>query len=167
MCRYKRLSPLVPLNSSLGGQFKSIRSGDCVVVFSREKLFRVRRKIETATKKACAIIYGGLPSGKFSPTPVYATLVFSPMLHLWSVPGYTCVQSQASFPQSPTRNASFSILSPRYIARLPFSTTATMLTQSLATRLPSAGLLSTFSCDFLSVVVSLVVSLYSNKSTAG
>lgn len=70
MCRYKRLSPLVPLNFSLGGQFKSIRSGDCVVVFSREKLFRVRRKIETATKKPCAIIYGGLPSGK-SPFPYH------------------------------------------------------------------------------------------------
>ena len=88
VCRYERLSPLVPLNSSLGGQFKSIRSGDCVVVFSREKLFRVRRKIETATKKACAIIYGGLPSGKspflkwcYKPHPLqYMLLVVSPRL---------------------------------------------------------------------------------------
>ena len=92
VCRYKRLSPLVPLNSSLGGQFKSIRSGDCVVVFSREKLLRVRRKIETATKKACAIIYGGLPSGK------------SPFLKWYNKPHP--LQYMLLVVQSPTMNAS-------------------------------------------------------------
>lgn len=64
VCWYKRLSPLVPLDNSLEGDLRNVTDGDCVVVFSREKLFRVRRSIERATNKPCAIIYGGLPSGK-------------------------------------------------------------------------------------------------------
>ena len=63
VCKYERLSPLVPLRSSLEGDFGNVRDGDCVVVFSRHKLFEIRRKIQKATKKPCAVIYGGLPSG--------------------------------------------------------------------------------------------------------
>jgi ATP-dependent RNA helicase SUPV3L1/SUV3 len=62
VCRYERLSPLVPLDYSLEGDFKNITDGDCVVVFSRTKLYQVRKKIESATNKPCAVIYGGLPS---------------------------------------------------------------------------------------------------------
>lgn len=34
-----------------------------MVAFSRPALFRIKRKIEQATRQRCAIIYGGLPSG--------------------------------------------------------------------------------------------------------
>ena len=63
VCRYERLSPLVPLNHSLEGDIKNVTDGDCVVVFSRTKLYQVRSRIESATNKPCAVIYGGLPSG--------------------------------------------------------------------------------------------------------
>jgi ATP-dependent RNA helicase SUPV3L1/SUV3 len=63
VCRYERLSPLVPLDRSLEGDFRNVGRGDCVVIFSRHKLFQIRRKIEGATNQPCAVIYGGLPSG--------------------------------------------------------------------------------------------------------
>lgn len=40
---------------------KKLRPGDCVVVFSRSNLFKLKRLIETATGKKCAVIYGSLP----------------------------------------------------------------------------------------------------------
>ena len=76
VCRYERLSPLVPLNHSLEGDFKNVSNGDCVVIFSREKLFRIRRKIETATNKPCAVIYGGLPSGMYMYIHPVAVVLF-------------------------------------------------------------------------------------------
>ena len=64
VCQYQRLSPLVPLKYSLDGEFRNVRPGDCVVVFSRAKIFHVRKKIEMATQEPCAVVYGGLPSGE-------------------------------------------------------------------------------------------------------
>ena len=64
VCRYERLSPLVPLDRSLEGDFRNVARGDCVVIFSRHKLFQIRRRVERATNQPCAVIYGGLPSGR-------------------------------------------------------------------------------------------------------
>jgi ATP-dependent RNA helicase SUPV3L1/SUV3 len=60
--RYQRLSPLVPLSQSLKGSYSNVRPGDCVVAFSRQKVYEIKREIEKATRHSCAIIYGGLPS---------------------------------------------------------------------------------------------------------
>ncbi len=64
MHHYERLSPLVPLKTSLGGKYEKVKPGDCVVTFSRASVFQVRKKIEEATKQQCAVIYGGLPPGR-------------------------------------------------------------------------------------------------------
>ena len=58
---YNRLAPLVPLDTSLKGSYSAVQPGDCVVVFSRTKIFNISRSIEIATKEPCALIYGGLP----------------------------------------------------------------------------------------------------------
>jgi len=58
---YDRLSPLDISKNSLGGSFKKIMPGDCVVAFSQRDLYQVRREIEKDSKHKCAIIYGGLP----------------------------------------------------------------------------------------------------------
>ncbi len=71
---YERLSPLVPLENGLSGQYDRVRPGDCVVTFSRASVFQVRKKIEQATKQQCAVIYGGLPPGKIRDA------LYSPML---------------------------------------------------------------------------------------
>lgn len=38
---YERLSPLVPLNLPLGS-FSNIRTGDCIVTFSRRKIYKLK-----------------------------------------------------------------------------------------------------------------------------
>ena len=64
MKRYERLNPLIPLNKSLVSTYSLIRSGDCVVVFSRNKIFSIKENIEAITGKRCAVVYGSLPSGE-------------------------------------------------------------------------------------------------------
>ncbi|XP_078358132.1 ATP-dependent RNA helicase SUPV3L1, mitochondrial-like [Oculina patagonica] len=59
--RYERLSPLEISHHSLGGSFRNVKPGDCVVAFSQRDLYQVRREIERESKQKCAIIYGGLP----------------------------------------------------------------------------------------------------------
>ncbi|KAI9837178.1 MAG: RNA helicase [Sclerophora amabilis] len=59
--RYKRLSPLECMDSSLHSDLKTLRKGDCVVVFSRIGLHFMKREIEEKTRKRCAIVYGSLP----------------------------------------------------------------------------------------------------------
>ncbi|AOW07212.1 P-loop containing nucleoside triphosphate hydrolase protein [Yarrowia lipolytica] len=58
--RYERLGTLEmerrPLKS-----LKEVRAGDCVVAFSRKKVFEFRQEIEATTGKKCSIIYGALP----------------------------------------------------------------------------------------------------------
>lgn len=72
---YDRLAPLYPLEYSLGGHYNQVQSGDCVVVFSRNKVFQVRDLIESATGHRCAVIYGALPPGE--PAPPALTLVLA------------------------------------------------------------------------------------------
>lgn len=46
------------------GTLKAVRPGDCVVAFSRQKIFNIRAEIEKTTKLKCSVIYGGLPPRK-------------------------------------------------------------------------------------------------------
>lgn len=59
--RYDRLSPLMVADHSLGGDLSKIQKGDCVVTFSRNSIFKIKRQIEAATGLTCAVVYGGLP----------------------------------------------------------------------------------------------------------
>ncbi|KAI9822806.1 MAG: RNA helicase [Phylliscum demangeonii] len=59
--QYRRLSPLEVSAESLGGDITKIREGDCVVVFSRAGIHRMRRHIEKTTGKKCVVVYGSLP----------------------------------------------------------------------------------------------------------
>ena len=60
---YQRLVPLVVQEESLNGNYRSVKSGDCVIVFSRRQVFKTRLKIEAATGQKCAVVYGNLPPG--------------------------------------------------------------------------------------------------------
>ncbi|KAI3459409.1 hypothetical protein Pfo_016072 [Paulownia fortunei] len=57
---YERLSPLVPLKVPLGS-FSNIRTGDCIVAFSRYEIYKIKRKIENGRKHLCSVVYGSLP----------------------------------------------------------------------------------------------------------
>lgn len=57
---YERLSPLVPLKSTLGS-FSNIKEGDCMVTFSRREIYKLKKKIEMAGKHLCSVVYGSLP----------------------------------------------------------------------------------------------------------
>ncbi|XP_014515515.1 DExH-box ATP-dependent RNA helicase DExH18, mitochondrial [Vigna radiata var. radiata] len=58
---YERFKPLVVEAKTLLGNLENIRSGDCVVAFSRREIFEVKLAIETQTKHRCCVIYGALP----------------------------------------------------------------------------------------------------------
>ena len=60
--RYQRLTPLKIATTSLRGDLRQIRKGDCVVAFSRTTIFDLKRKIEEETGLKCAVVYGGLPA---------------------------------------------------------------------------------------------------------
>ncbi|KAL4284378.1 hypothetical protein GQ457_16G029050 [Hibiscus cannabinus] len=57
---YDRLLPLVPLELPLGS-FSNIRTGDCIVSFSRKEIYRLKKKIETGGSHLCSVVYGSLP----------------------------------------------------------------------------------------------------------
>ncbi|XP_044483934.1 DExH-box ATP-dependent RNA helicase DExH16, mitochondrial isoform X1 [Mangifera indica] len=57
---HERLSPLVPLNVPLG-TFSNVRTGDCIVTFSRRDIYRLKKKIESSGKHLCSVVYGSLP----------------------------------------------------------------------------------------------------------
>jgi len=59
--RYERLNPLYTMAESLQGDFSNLQKGDCVVSFTRVGLHTLRREIEQATGRRCAIVYGSLP----------------------------------------------------------------------------------------------------------
>ncbi|KAG0526116.1 hypothetical protein BDA96_06G117600 [Sorghum bicolor] len=59
--QYERFKPLVVEAKTLLGDLKNIRSGDCVVAFSRKEIFEVKLAIEKFTKHKCCVIYGALP----------------------------------------------------------------------------------------------------------
>ncbi|XP_051178349.1 ATP-dependent RNA helicase SUV3, mitochondrial [Lolium perenne] len=57
---YERLSPLVPLKTTLGS-FSNIKEGDCMVTFSRHEIYKLKKKVEMAGKHLCSVVYGSLP----------------------------------------------------------------------------------------------------------
>ncbi|XP_068636622.1 DExH-box ATP-dependent RNA helicase DExH18, mitochondrial-like [Aristolochia californica] len=57
----ERFKPLVVEAKTLLGDLQNIRSGDCVVAFSRREIFEVKMAIEKFTKHRCCVIYGALP----------------------------------------------------------------------------------------------------------
>lgn len=57
---YKRLTPLEVDDSSLGGRFENVRAGDCIVTFSRNGIFAIKRKLEQLGHRV-SCIYGKLP----------------------------------------------------------------------------------------------------------
>jgi ATP-dependent RNA helicase SUPV3L1/SUV3 len=59
---YERLSPLEMAPASLKDNLKSLRKGDCVVVFSVMGIHAMRNDIQRATGKKVAIVYGSLPA---------------------------------------------------------------------------------------------------------
>ncbi|VFQ90642.1 unnamed protein product [Cuscuta campestris] len=58
---YDRFKPLVVEAKTLMGDLKNVRSGDCVVAFSRREIFEVKLAIEKLTEHRCCVIYGALP----------------------------------------------------------------------------------------------------------
>ena len=58
---YERFKPLVVEAKTLLGDLKNVRSGDCIVAFSRREIFEVKLAIERFTKHKCCVIYGALP----------------------------------------------------------------------------------------------------------
>ncbi|KAK0715823.1 P-loop containing nucleoside triphosphate hydrolase protein [Lasiosphaeris hirsuta] len=59
--RYQRLNALHAMDKSLDNKFENLQKGDAVVSFSRINLYRIKRGIEKATGRRCAIVYGSLP----------------------------------------------------------------------------------------------------------
>jgi len=57
---YDRLSPL-HVSESLGGDLRKVVKGDCVVAFSRSRIFQIKSQIEASTGMRCAVAYGRLP----------------------------------------------------------------------------------------------------------
>ena len=44
-------------------RYRNVQKGDCIVAFSRKRIFELKRSVESTTGMLCAVIYGGLPSG--------------------------------------------------------------------------------------------------------
>ncbi|WOL20289.1 ATP-dependent RNA helicase SUV3L, mitochondrial [Canna indica] len=59
--QYDRFKPLVVEAKTLLGDIKNVRSGDCIVAFSRREIFEVKLAIERFTKHKCCVVYGALP----------------------------------------------------------------------------------------------------------
>jgi ATP-dependent RNA helicase SUPV3L1/SUV3 len=59
--KYERLSPLVVSKKSLDASLTKLQTGDCVVAFSRKRIFQTKLLIEMKTGKKCAVVYGNLP----------------------------------------------------------------------------------------------------------
>lgn len=57
---YERLSPLVPLKVPVRS-VSDIKTGDCLVTFSRKDIYRHKNTIEKAGKHLCSVVYGSLP----------------------------------------------------------------------------------------------------------
>jgi ATP-dependent RNA helicase SUPV3L1/SUV3 len=64
---YERFSDLKVSKSSLSrnsknkGAYKKVEAGDCIVAFSRNDIFAIKREIESMTNFKCSVIYGKLP----------------------------------------------------------------------------------------------------------
>ncbi|KAI7744244.1 hypothetical protein M8C21_013541 [Ambrosia artemisiifolia] len=57
---YDRLSPLVPSKTCLRS-FSDIRTGDCLVTFSRRNIYKLKKRIEDDGRHLCSVVYGSLP----------------------------------------------------------------------------------------------------------
>ncbi|CAH8276649.1 unnamed protein product [Arabidopsis lyrata] len=57
---YERLSPLVPLKVHVSS-VSSIKTGDCLVTFSRKDIYAYKKIIERAGNHLCSVVYGSLP----------------------------------------------------------------------------------------------------------
>jgi len=58
---YDRFKPLVVEAKTLHGDLRNVKSGDCIVAFSRREIFEAKLAIEKQTKHRCCVIYGALP----------------------------------------------------------------------------------------------------------
>jgi ATP-dependent RNA helicase SUPV3L1/SUV3 len=59
--KYDRLAPLSVAEESLEGQWDRVEDGDCIVTFSRNNIFSVKKMVEEQAGKKCAVVYGALP----------------------------------------------------------------------------------------------------------
>ncbi|KAG7088658.1 hypothetical protein E1B28_012630 [Marasmius oreades] len=59
--RYERLTPLTVEENSLDSDYSNVQKGDCIVAFSRTRIFRIKKKVEEKTGMKCAVVYGQLP----------------------------------------------------------------------------------------------------------
>lgn len=65
--RYERFSELTVADASIAatsstlGSYRNVQSGDCVVAFSKNDIFAIKREIEESTNHKCCVIYGSLP----------------------------------------------------------------------------------------------------------
>uniref|UniRef100_A0A1J3K7W1 RNA helicase n=1 Tax=Noccaea caerulescens TaxID=107243 RepID=A0A1J3K7W1_NOCCA len=57
---YERLSPLVALKVPVQS-VSDIKTGDCLVTFSRKKIYAYKKIIEKSGKHLCSVVYGSLP----------------------------------------------------------------------------------------------------------
>jgi ATP-dependent RNA helicase SUPV3L1/SUV3 len=58
---YKRLNPLQVSKKSLGGDLTKLEKGDAIILFSRVQIHAMKKDIEVATGRRCAVVYGSLP----------------------------------------------------------------------------------------------------------
>jgi ATP-dependent RNA helicase SUPV3L1/SUV3 len=58
---YERLSPLETMDKGLGGNLQNLQKGDCIILFSRLGIHAMKKEVERATGKRCAVVYGSLP----------------------------------------------------------------------------------------------------------
>lgn len=58
---YERLSPLEAASESLDYSLAKLQEGDCLVAFSRARIFALKDRVERETKFKCAVAYGRLP----------------------------------------------------------------------------------------------------------
>jgi len=67
LSEYARFSSLSVAEKSISrvsnkaGSYKAVQPGDCVVAFSRNDIFAIKREIEKNTDHKCCVIYGTLP----------------------------------------------------------------------------------------------------------
>ncbi|OBT78170.1 hypothetical protein VF21_02661 [Pseudogymnoascus sp. 05NY08] len=59
--RYERLTPLECMGKSLNGKLDKLKKGDCIILFSRVAIHAMKKEVERATGKRCAVVYGSLP----------------------------------------------------------------------------------------------------------
>lgn len=65
--KYERFADLTIASASIAetsgskGSYRNVQPGDCVVAFSKNDIFAIKREIEETTAHKCCVIYGTLP----------------------------------------------------------------------------------------------------------